>query len=413
MKYRCPVPSRVLKFACIQILALALPVFAADYQKGLRLKAASQLEAAATEFGTLVRENPNNALAIEQLAIVSGWLARYDVSIANWQRLLVLQPKRDDARIGIARVRYWKGEHAEALKLLDDVLTRQPTAADALTLRGDVLLASNQFDAAKESYTAAGRNGADKAEIARKIAQIVPLRPWRLDTGLTQDNYSATRGSGGNAFVQLGYQFSRTLSAYARYENARQFDATDNTLFVGGYWRVVPNLLLYGEAGSTPSANFRPSSQFLAGAELLAFKRIQPLFSFSQSTYSGSAVGVGTLASGKGSVGTLTPGVRLLFPGFADFEIRYAISENIDKSITQVTSLRVNVDAGEKWGPYAAYYSGEEALPPQAPASFKTIALGTTYKIDPQWGVRADYSREDRSNFYIRNSLGVGLSYLF
>lgn len=409
MTYR----SLVLKFACIQLLALALPVLAADYQKGLRLKAANQLEAAATEFGVLVKENPNNALAVEQLAIVSGWLARYDTSIANWQRLLVLQPKRDDARIGIARVRYWRGEHAQALKELDDVLSRQPTAADALTLRGDVLLASNQLDAAKDAYSAAARNGADKAEITAKLAKIVPPRLWRLDLGLSQDRYDRTRGNEGSANVQLGYQFSRTLSVYGRYENARQFGTTDDTVFVGGYWRAVPDLLLYGEAGSTANANFRPSSQFVAGVELLTFKRIQPLLSFGQSTYGGSPATAGTAASGKGNVGTITPGLRVSFPGIADVEYRYAISENINKSITQVNSLRINVDAGEQWGPYLAFYSGEEALPPQAPASFKTIALGTTFKINPQWSLRADLSREDRANFYIRNTAGMGLSYLF
>jgi hypothetical protein len=94
-------------------------------------------------------------------------------------------------------------------------------------------------------------------------------------------------------------------------------------------------------------------------------------------------------------------------------EYRYAISENINKSITQVSSLRINVDAGEKWAPYLAFYSGEEALPPQAPASFKTIALGATYTINSQWSLRADLSREDRANFYIRNTAGMGLSYLF
>jgi YaiO family outer membrane protein len=409
MTYR----SLVLKFACIQLLALTLPVCAADYQKGLRLKTANQLEAAATEFGTLVKENPNNALAVEQLAIVSGWLARYDASIAHWQRLLVLQPKRDDARIGIARVRYWKGEHAEALKVLDDVLSRQPTAADALTLRGDVLLASNQFDAAKDAYTAAGRNGADKAEIAGKLAKIVPSRPWRLDAGFSQDRYDRTRGTEGSAFVQLGYQFSRTMSVYGRYENARQFGTVDDTVFVGGYWRAAPNLQLYGLVGSTANANFRPTSQFLVGAEYLAFKRIQPLLSFGQSTYAGSPATAGAAASGKGNVGTITPGLRVSFPGIADVEYRYAISENINKSITQVSSLRINVDAGEKWAPYLAFYSGEEALPPQAPASFKTIALGATYTINSQWSLRADLSREDRANFYIRNTAGMGLSYLF
>ena len=409
MNYR----SLVLKFACIQALVLAVPVYAADYQKGLRLKAANQLEAAAAEFGAVVKENPNNALAVEQLAIVSGWLGRYDASIAHWQRVLVLQPKREEARIGIARVRYWKGENAEALKVLDDVLSRQPTAADALSLRGDVLLANSQFDAAKDSYLAAQRNGADKAEIAAKLAKIVPLRPWRLDTGLTQDRYDRTRGDEGSAFVQLGYQFGRGVSVYGRYENARRFGTTDDTVFVGGYWRALPALQLFGEVGSTDNAKFRPTSQFVVGAELLSFKRVQPLLSFGQSTYGGTAATPGAAVTGKGNVGTITPGVRVSFPGIADVEYRYAISENINKSITQVNSLRVNIDAGEKWGPYFAYYSGEEALPPQAPASFKTIALGTTYKLHPQWSLRADLSREDRANFYIRNSAGVGLSYLF
>ncbi len=405
--------SQVIKFACIQALALALPVFAADFQKGLRLKAANQLDAAATEFSAVVKESPNNAPAIEQLAIVSGWLGRYDVAIATWQRLLALQPKRDDARISMARVRYWKGEHALALKELDDVLTRQPNAADALFLRGDVLLAMNQYDGARNAYMAAGNNGADKAEIARKLALIVPPKPWRLDTGITQDQYSNSRGSEGSAFLQLGYQFSRGLSVYGRYENARQFGATDNTVFVGGYWRPLPFLQLFGEAGSTQNAAFRPTSQYLIGGELLTFKRVQPMLSFRQSSYDGSVALAGTLASGKGNVGTITPGVRVTFPGIADIEYQYAISENIDSSITQVSSLRINIDAGEKWAPYLAYYTGEEALPPQAPASFKTIAAGTVYKIGPQWSVRADVSHEDRANFYIRNSAGLGLSYLF
>ena len=414
MKYRSPLLKLVCTLACTLVCVLAVPALAADLQKGLRLKASNQHEAAATEFAALVKENPSNVQAIEQLAIVSGWLARYDVSIANWERLLVLQPQREDARIAIARVRYWKGEHGAALKGLDDVLSRQPKSADALALRGDVLLASNKFDAARASYLEAEKNGADKAEMARKIAQIVPPKPWRLDTGFTQDKYDNVRGNEGSAFVQLGYQFTRGLGIYGRYENARKYGSADNTTFFGASWRAFPALQLYGEVGSTQSPAFRPSLQAEVGGELLYFKRVQPSLSYRESVYEGNAsLGSGTIASGKGSVGTLTPGVRVVFPGLGDIEFRYSISQNIDKSVTQVSQLRFNFDAGENLSPYIAFYSGEEALPPQPSASFKAYALGAVYKLGPQWSLRGDLSREERPNFYNRNSAGLGLSYLF
>jgi hypothetical protein len=246
----------------------------------------------------------------------------------------------------------------------------------------------------------AEQNGADKAEVARKISRIVANKPWRLDAGFTQDKYDSARGNESSTFAQLGYQFKPGLGVYGRYENALKYGASDNTAFAGGYWRIIPDVLVYGEAGVTQSPAFRPSSEFQVGAELLTFKHVQPLLSYRQATYDGSTVLAGTLASGKGNVGTITPGIRIIFPGITEVEFRYSISENIDRSITQVSQLRFNIDA-------------EEALPPQPSASFKAYALGAVYKVNPQWSVRGDLSHESRPNFYTRSSAGMGLSYLF
>lgn len=399
-------------------LALALPAFAADYQQGLRLKAENKLDAAASEFEGVVQQTPTDTKALEQLAVIQGWLGRYDASIATWQRLLTLEPRREDARVGIARIQYWSGKSALALQTLDDVLVRQPQSAEALSLKGDVLLALLQPDAARAAYQRAQQSGGDAADLEKKIARanaaaVAPAR-WRLDAGVGVDNFSNQRGTEYNGFTQLGYQVSATFGVYGRYESARQFGGNDASYFAGGYWLAVPELLLFGEVGYTPDADFRPDSQALLGAELLVGKYVQPLLSYRYSRYGGSTVNLlpGAL-SGRGNVKTITPGVRLVLPGAGNLELRLGISDNIDGSTTKVSQGRINFDAGERWAPYIAYFDGDEALPPQAPASFKVYVAGVVYQLNAAWSARADVSYEERPRFYNRKSLAVGLSYKF
>ncbi len=103
--------------------------------------------------------------------------------------------------------------------------------------------------------------------------------------------------------------------------------------------------------------------------------------------------------SGKCNVKTITPGVRLAWPGAGNLELRLGISDNIDGSTTKVNQIRVNFDAGDRWAPYIAYFKGEEALPPQAAASFKVVVLGAVYRLNDAWSLRADWANEQRRNF--------------
>jgi YaiO family outer membrane protein len=397
--------------ACALGMAVASSAFGADFQQGLRLKANNQLEAAATEFAAVIKETPGDSKAWEQYAVVTGWLGKHDASIAAWQRVLELEPQRDDARIAIGRVRYWKGDYPGALAALDDALVRQPQSAESQTLRGDVLLASGKYQAARDAFVAAQTNGADKADIARKLAAAVPPKQWRLDTGYTQDSYSNERGGEHTGFVQVGYTIAPTLSVYARVDAAKQFGTNDGTTYLGGYWRALPDLLVSAEVGGTQNASFRPTSQAQIGFEFLHFKSVQPLLGLKTATYGESKGGV--VGAGKGTVNSVTPGLRVVFPGAADVELRYTLSDNIDSSKTQVTQLRVNIDAGERFSPYVAFYSGTESLPPLPFASLKVLVVGAVYKIDANWSVRADLSHEDRQDFYRRDSIGFGLSYFF
>lgn len=395
-------------------LLQAAPVNAADFQQGLRLKADNKLEAAAAEFEGVVQQQPNDVKALEQLAVVQGWLGRHEASIATWRRLIALDGQREDARIGIARVQYWARKWPAALQTLDDVLSRQPKSADALALKGDVLLAQQMPGAARESYQLALQNGGDATELQKKLSRAVEPKRWRLDVGVGRDRYTNSRGSEYSSFVQLGYAVSPELTVFGRNELVRQFGTNDNTVYGGAYWVPSPDLLLFGEVGATPSPNFRPQSQVLLGAEFLGNATIQPLLSYRYARYDGTSVNVGAGAvSGKGAVKTITPGVRLVLPNAGNLELRYAFSNNIDGSNTKVGQVRLGFDAGPQWAPYVAYFKGDEALPPQAAASFKTYVAGTTYQIDDAWSLRADFSYEDRPQFYKRRSLSAGVSYRF
>ncbi len=404
---------RLITLACLAYLAIATHASAADFQQGMRLKADNKLEAAAKEFEGVLAQNPRDGKALEQLAVIQGWLGRYNESIASWQRLLAIEPGREDARIGIARVQYWSQQPAAALQTLDDVLSRQPRSAEALTLKGDVLLARQQVPAAREAYQLALANGGDPAELQKKIARIVSPSQWRLDTGFGSDNFSNSRGTEYNGFVQLGYQVSPTLSVYGRYELARQFGSNDTTYFVGSYWQPAPDWLLFGEIGQTPSADFRPNNQVQVGLEYLGNRYLQPLLTYRHARYAGTTTATPGVVSGKGNVKTLTPGVRLIWPGAGNLELRVGSSDNIDGSTTRVSQLRLNLEAGDSWSPYIAYFNGKEALPPQSAASFKVVVLGAVYRLNDTWSLRADLANEQRRNFYTRNSLALGVGYRF
>ena len=106
-----------------------------------------------------------------------------------------------------------------------------------------------------------------------------------------------------------------------------------------------------------------------------------------------------------------SPGLRLL-RGPAALELRYGFTRNVDDSNTGVFSARLGFEAGTAM-PYLSYTQGEEALPPQALADITVLGAGCVWTLDRRWGLRADYSYEDRKDIYKHHALGVGLSYRF
>lgn len=387
--------------AALPALLFVAQATAATYEDGLRLKSQQQLASAASAFAEVAAREPRNVLAREQLAVVLGWQGRYDQAINAWKSAIALAPDKPDYHLGLARVLYWKGDHSAALASIDQSLLLQANNPEALKLKGDVQLAGGDVAAARNSYRLAQVQTPNDAELATRISRAVEPLLWRLDAGYNYDNYSNARGSENSRFAQLGRRIGKGGDVlYARYDGYDNFGSVDQGLTVGAYWLPHPKLLLNLEAGRTlDDADFRPKTQFLVNGELLLSGAVQPLLGYRYFDY------------GNGSVSTITPGLRLLV-GNATAEARYGITDNIDGSTTGVFAARLSF-AEQGYAPYVAFTKGKESLPPQARASITVLGGGVVVDLSPAWGVRADYSYEDRKGIYKHHTVGAGLTYRF
>lgn len=385
----------------LPLMFLATAAHAASYDDGLRYKREQKLEQAAAAFTDVVSRDPGNLLALEQLAIVQGWLNRYDASVASWRKAIALAPKKPDYHVGLARVLYWKKDRAEALRELEIALKLAPRDADALILKGDVLMADGRPSEARAAYVQAQTlRGGDDEALERKIAGAVAPKSWRLDAGYIADSYDAVRNNENSSYLQLGYALSPATTIYARLDRYFSFEAVDGGVSIGGYFLTAPWLLLNAEIGTTPgTVDFRSDETATLNAEILLDGPVQPL------------LGVRFLRYEQGDVTTVTPGLRLLFAP-ATLELRYGYSNNTDDSKTGVVQARLSFDL-DRYAPYLAYASGEEALPPLAKADITVLGAGCVFNLSPSWGARLDYSREDRKDTYIHDAVGVGLTYKF
>lgn len=371
------------------------------FEEGLALKRAEKFAEAAAVFAAVVKKEPRNADALEQLATVQGWLGRHEESIETWRRLLRLAPKNDDYRVGLARVLYWKGRHEEALKELSRVLAGRSRRADALALRGDVLAAAGRPEEARTAYLGAQSADPSDGELAKKLARLeFPLR-WRVDSGLVYDHYTNFRRAERGTYLQAGYAPRPGRSVWLRHEWQNHFRFVDNTIAAGGAWQPARPLTLTGEVGGTPASDFSADFKAAVGGELRVHAKAAVL------------AGYRYLAYGNGSLHSFVPGLRFEAVPWASFEYKLVYSRNVDDSTTAAHLFRLGFSWAERVLPYVGFASGEEAVPPQPKARSNDVSAGVVWNVSRAWALRADVSNEHRPGFYERNTVAGGLTYRF
>jgi len=403
---------RYFGFALL-LIANAIWAAPATFEEGLRLKNAQQLQQSAMVFKQVVAADPGNVAALEQLAIVYSWMNQYDESIAVWNRVIQLDGNRAGVRVSLARVLFWKRDREQSLTILNAELQRHPKDADALALRGDVLLAEEQFRAARQSYQQALQAGGSSSELEKKIANALEPPKWRIDAGYSSDHYSNERGTESGQYAQVGYSITAHDGVYFHYDHLKEFGVTDNSYWLGLYGLIGSSLSLTGEFSITPNAYFRPSTLFNVNAELVQSTTWQPLLGIRYMHYDTKPIPNTPAVGGQGNVTTVTPGLRYIINTVGNVEVRYGLTHNIDGSNTGVAQGRFNIDPVGAFTPYIAIAHGKEALPPQPAATFTVVSAGGVYQFSSRWSGRLDVAYEDRKDFYNHSTVALGASAKF
>src|SRR5256886_7123567 len=114
------------------LLAAQLPAADEAFRRG-------RLAEARAGYERVLGSDSLNVRALYRLAILDGWDAKLDRSLARFSKLRRLEPRDPDFMVAHARVLSWAGRTPQALALFDSVLARAPDRADALGGRARVV----------------------------------------------------------------------------------------------------------------------------------------------------------------------------------------------------------------------------------------------------------------------------------
>src|SRR3989454_14117 len=148
------------------LLAAQLPGADEAFRRG-------RLGEARAGYERVLASDSLNVRALYRLAILDGWDAKLDRSLARFSKLRRLEPRDPDFMVAHARVLSWAGRTQQAMALFDSVLARVPDRADALAGRARVVAWSGDLDRAERLWRAALSLHPDDAELLFGLAQTL------------------------------------------------------------------------------------------------------------------------------------------------------------------------------------------------------------------------------------------------
>jgi YaiO family outer membrane protein len=381
-------------------LSLAGAASAARFEDGLLLKKQEKFAEAAAVFGQIVKDNPRDGAALAQWATLLGWLGRYEESISAWSQELQANPGDLEGAVGLARVQYWKGDLGVARATLTEALQRAPNNVDALLLCGDVSTAQRDREGARECYQRAKAIDPSSADYERKLAPLSAPTAFRLDLGGTLDRYGTPRGTEGQFFAQCSWQTTDALVLSAGYEQLHQFGEVDYRLNATGYLRAGESVQLNARFALSPSASTIARWEASGGGEVRLASFVSAVATVRHLDFSNNGVTI------------VGPGVRLDW-GPASLLLQGGPVFSTVNSTQAYGSGRLEVQLLEPLRGYVGYSRGAEAQLLLPPATTTDATAGLLWQVDPRWGLRFDYTYEDREATYTRNSLGSAVTYKF
>lgn len=315
-----------------------------------------------------------------------------------------------------ARILAWSGAHDAAERLYDDLLARAPDntdyqfgSAQLAYYRGDFDAASAQLRAVLERVPdyADAQDALNRVERARFAdAPGVTDHNWRLDVGVEQSTFQRSVNEDWYAgFARFAYQGDR-INIVGGVDHLRRFGLDDTSVTAGVSRRLANGWDASLTITGTPAADFRP--QF--GTDIEIGKTVY--------------IGRGGRIALRPSVAArldLFPGqsIRILRPGLVAFlphdirlEGRAIIITQTQASIQSGAFVRASLPAGRKFRLSVGVADAPETVNAIVIRT-RSVFGGIAYAVTDTLSIQANYSRDDRENSFIRNTVGVSLTHRF
>jgi Flp pilus assembly protein TadD len=101
------------------------------YQEGVELLREEKYHEALTSFRLALRESPNDADVLQQIAVTYTHIGMTDEAIRTYRRVLELQPTAAGAHYGLAFLMLQRGSREDGVAHLKEFLTHPPTIPEA------------------------------------------------------------------------------------------------------------------------------------------------------------------------------------------------------------------------------------------------------------------------------------------
>ena len=224
---------RISRIVFCLLLAWGLPALSATEQEAAGFVREGRFDQAAEAFQALVNQNPRSVRLRIELADNLARDRQWDRALAEYERVLKLEPNNVEALKGIGSVNRWRGHIAEARKAYRSARAAAPNDPGAVLEFAVTETQDHDFSAARALYDEAGRRWPQDPEVKQATYDFNRLANPRVYAYFENDLSFQTRMGGAaapfSAREEIGYERQQELR-YSYLTGDKIYQRDDNKL---------------------------------------------------------------------------------------------------------------------------------------------------------------------------------------